>query len=66
MVVDLSTSRIACTFLPSLWYLVMIFGFASCGFTSVSVNFHETFNLSKGFWELLIDSETVTQQNNVG
>ena len=42
-VVDLLTSRIACTFLPSLWHLMMIFGFASCGFTSTSDNFSWNF-----------------------
>ena len=42
MIVDmLTSSRIACTFLPSSGYLMMILDgrFASCGFSSVSVNF---------------------------
>ena len=54
----------------------MIFGFACFGFTSVSVNFSSKAcrkksrrpgidALSKGAWEVLIDSETPTQGNNV-
>lgn len=53
MIVDLLTSRNACTFLPSSWYIV---DFGSFGLTRVSVNFSwNSMNVQKKqrVWDVL-------------